>query len=231
MIVVFIILSLLSPPKPDIIGKSISDIYVFDFKGKEFKIMDFSEGKVLILSPIYTSCPKFCSIITFNIKEAVKKIGGLGEKYKIVSFSFDHRDTVDDLRGFAQRWDIDGSNWNVVSAKKEDIQKLLSSLDFNIEFSEDEIAHPNVFYIITPDGKISSFLNGADKIDEKSLKIAIEKAGRGQVFGIFSKLISFCYRFNPITGRYEFDMRIIYHSAGFLAFLITFVLIFRKFLF
>ncbi|MQK95721.1 SCO family protein, partial [Escherichia coli] len=93
------------------------------------------------------------------------------EKYKIVSFSFDHRDTVDDLRGFAQRWDIDGSNWNVVSAKKEDIQKLLSSLDFNIEFSEDEIAHPNVFYIITPDGKISSFLNGADKIDEKSLKI------------------------------------------------------------
>jgi len=218
----------LSTPSTKIIGKKIYSAVVFDHEGRKFKISDMLGKKPVIISPIYTSCPMACSLITQKLKELVSETGGLGEKFLIISFSFDERDNEEDLLTFKRRWDIDGENWKIVSAEKDEIDKFLSSLDFKIwqDPETGEILHPNYVFFINPDGEISGFANPF-RLSPKDFKIAVERAGKGEVFGLISRIISKLYRYNPVSGKYEIDMKfvaqIIIGISIFLGFLMYFL--------
>ncbi len=190
------------------VGGKVENIKVFDFEGRWFSLLDFAKGRKFVLSPIYTKCPSACSIITFNLKEALSK---MKEKHTVLSFSFDEKDTVDDLLTFARRWELDGRNWTVVSARKEDIIKLLDSLGFWIKRVEGgEILHPNLIYVV--DGKDSIILAvlNAKPLDFRSLKIALSDGNIIERF-IFFRLFSF----DPVTRKYEFDIIFLSYLVAF----------------
>jgi protein SCO1/2 len=194
------------PNEVKFIGKNLADIEVFDSENKRTKLSELIKDKPVILSPVYTKCPSSCSIITANLKEAVKKSNGLGKEYNIITFSFDYFDTPKELKTFKKRWNISGEEWKVLATDKENTMKILSSIDFEIikEKSGDYL-HPNVIVVITPKMKISRFVYGvfpsARDIDMAVLEAKKEKTS----LSFYEGFLLNCFKFDAVAKKYIID--------------------------
>ena len=162
-----------------------------------------------------------------SLKEA------LGKKYFVLSFTFDTRDRTKDLKAFSKRWSLEEGKWEIVRASKEDTKRLLKALNFSIEIDPEtgDIYHPNLAFILTPEGKVSYFLP-IFSISSSDIKIALEKASQEEItFSLFSDLLSKCYRYNPSTGKYEIDKSLLMHLiTGGSFFLTVFFLFFIRYI-
>ncbi len=194
------------PNEVKFIGKNLADIEVFDSENNRIKLSELIKDKPVIFSPVYTKCPSSCSIITANLKEAVKKSNGLGKEYNIITFSFDYFDTPKDLKTFKKRWNISGNDWNVLASDEENTMKILSSIDFEIikEKSGDYL-HPNVLVVVTPKMKISRFVYGvfpsARDIDMAVLEAKKEKTS----LSFYEGFLLNCFKFDAVAKKYIID--------------------------
>lgn len=199
------------PDEKTTLGTYMPDVRFFDSKGNEFYLKEVLGDRPLVVSFIYTRCVTACLIITGSLKDAVSEIGGLGEDYRVLTFSFDPRDMPHDLERFRRQWDMDGKDWIVASAEGENMEKFLKALDFHYTFNRitGEIFHPNFLVILSPDGKITRYLYGVFP-EAKNLKLSILEAKKGKTS--FSPLEGFllrCYTYDPATNSYRLDLSFI----------------------
>ncbi|MDH5397453.1 MAG: cbb3-type cytochrome c oxidase subunit I [Cyclobacteriaceae bacterium] len=196
-----------TPDQKKFLGKDIANIEVFDRSGNKFMLYDLIKNKPVILSPIYTSCPHSCSLITANLKEVAEKIDGYGTQFTVISFSFDDADTPKDLDNFSKRWQLNGTDWNIISARKENIDSLLKSINFKIQKDEisGDYAHPNLAVVLTPKKRISRYIFGIFP-DKKDLKLAIMEATDEKTsFSFYDGLYLNCFQYDVNSGTYVID--------------------------
>ncbi len=199
------------PNEAQFLGKPVADITVFDSKGNSFLLSDLIKEKPVILSPIYTKCPTACSAITANLKKSISEVDGLGNSFKIITFSFDSADTPEDLKAFEEKWELTSDNWKVVSAKGNNISALLSSIDFEIEWNaaNQQYDHPNVLIIVMPSGKISKYVHGVAP-ETRTLKIALMEARKEKTsLSFYEGLYIRCFVYDPATQSYVIDRKFI----------------------
>jgi protein SCO1/2 len=80
-----------------------------------------------------------------------------------------------------------------------------------------EFAHPSVLYVLTPDGRVSSYLSGLD-YEPDQLKLALLDAGSskiGKSLGDF--FLHMCFSFDPTLGKYTVHAMTVMKIAGVLS--------------
>jgi protein SCO1 len=90
------------------------------------------EGKTVVASFFFTRCPTICPSLTENIKRLQKEITNtnkVGDKnpdfLQFLSFTVDpERDSVQDLKRWADRFQIDPVNWWLLTGDKKTIYDL-----------------------------------------------------------------------------------------------------------
>ncbi|OWY25506.1 hypothetical protein BVG80_02480 [Sphingobacteriales bacterium TSM_CSM] len=224
------------PDEAKFLLKKAENVKVRDSQDKEHILFDLLKGdKPVIISPIYTKCPKACSLISSGLKNSIDKLKTLGKDFTIITFSFDSTDTAEDMKRFEDRWNMDGQNWRVVTGKTgADITSLLTSLDYQYEYNENikEYLHPNIVVVLTPTGRISRYIYGIEP-KPNDLKLAVieakkEKSGVGIVEGFYLR----CFVFDPATKTYQLDWGfIIQTSAGLFFIFVIGILLARSFIF
>ena len=70
-----------------------------------------------IVSPMYTRCPHSCSALTAGLRRALDRSGLSPSEYRIVSFSFDPKETDERLRQFRARMQLP-SSWLTLRARR-----------------------------------------------------------------------------------------------------------------
>lgn len=165
------------PNESKTIGTHLPNIKFLDSYGKVFELYQL-KGKPIILSPIYTHCSSACPIITDSLRKVVYKLGRPGQDFWVLSFTFDPKDKLEDLRRFQKEHGIEGIGWKVVMADNpEDLFKLMDAIDFRFMSLPEsrDFVHPNLVVFISPDMVIKKYIYGV-VFNEKELKKALEYA-------------------------------------------------------
>nr|3ME7_A Chain A, Crystal structure of putative electron transport protein aq_2194 from Aquifex aeolicus VF5 [Aquifex aeolicus]3ME7_B Chain B, Crystal structure of putative electron transport protein aq_2194 from Aquifex aeolicus VF5 [Aquifex aeolicus]3ME8_A Chain A, Crystal structure of putative electron transfer protein aq_2194 from Aquifex aeolicus VF5 [Aquifex aeolicus]3ME8_B Chain B, Crystal structure of putative electron transfer protein aq_2194 from Aquifex aeolicus VF5 [Aquifex aeolicus] len=138
------------------------DITLVDSYGNEFQLKNL-KGKPIILSPIYTHCRAACPLITKSLLKVIPKLGTPGKDFWVITFTFDPKDTLEDIKRFQKEYGIDGKGWKVVKAKtSEDLFKLLDAIDFRFMTAGNDFIHPNVVVVLSPELQIKDYIYGVN---------------------------------------------------------------------
>ena len=189
------------------------DITLVDSEGREFKLSDL-KGKPIILSPIYTTCRASCPLITKNLKKVIPEVGTLGKDFWVITFTFNPKDTLENLKEFKKEYRIDTSGWIVAKAKtKDDLFRLLDAIDFRFMSAGEDFIHPNLIVILSPELQIKKYFYGVT-YDKYELINALRYA-RGElalpdkfrsylfIIGLFGVVLSSIYIFYTLNKVFQ----------------------------
>lgn len=124
-----------------------------------------TNGRIVVADFFYTHCPTICPVMTRNmkrlqnsIKMAVDIDGKKTELVQFISFSIDpDRDSVGALKKWADRFQIDPSNWWLLTGDRQSIYDL-SLKHMNLAVQDPAIdssfPHTDIFVLIDKNGVI-----------------------------------------------------------------------------
>jgi protein SCO1 len=124
-----------------------------------------TNGRIVVADFFYTHCPTICPVMTTNMKRlqnAVKKAvdidGRNTELVQFISFSIDpERDSVPALKRWADRFQIDPSNWWLLTGDKSTIYNLsLKHMNLAVQDPtlDSSFPHTDIFVLIDKRGVI-----------------------------------------------------------------------------
>jgi protein SCO1/2 len=157
-------------------GRPIPDVELISEDSTTFRFA-ILQGKPIIVSPIFTSCPHTCAYITASLRDALAEIGEPGVGYEVLTLSFDPADGPAQLRAYRESLALP-AGWRLAVATPENLAALLAAIDFQY-FAMDEggFAHANVIAIIDPEMKVASYMHGV-MYDAGDLRKHLERAAR-----------------------------------------------------
>jgi protein SCO1/2 len=158
--------------KTDTFWHHLPDFKLTNQLGQEVSFSDLTRknandtsGRIVVADFFYTHCPTICPVMTRNmkllqnsVKKAVDINGKTTELVQFISFSIDpERDTVAALKKWADRFQIDPSNWWLLTGDKKTIYDL-SLKHMNLAVQDPRIdssfPHTDIFVLIDKNGVI-----------------------------------------------------------------------------
>jgi protein SCO1/2 len=201
------------------------DIKLRDENNKSVTIKELlTPGKPVILNLAYFKCPRLCTITAEGLIQVMneQKALELGKDFKILTVSFDPRDTPESTekkaviyRKEVQQGESLKDNWLFLTADQKDIKKLTDAVGFKFKPDGDEFAHPSGIIVLTPEGKVSRYLEGV-QYNPNDFRLALLEASSGKIGSskIINTVLLYCYGFNPIGKKYELQALNIFKAAG-----------------
>jgi cytochrome oxidase Cu insertion factor (SCO1/SenC/PrrC family) len=166
----------LPPDESRTIGTAVPDVPLIGEDSTSFALSTLA-GKPVVVSPIFTTCPHTCAMITTSLRDALASIGEPGVGYHVLTVSFDPADGPSALRRYRRDMNLP-AGWTLAAATDENRRQLLDAIDFNYEpMPGGGFAHANVVAILTPTLEVSAYAHGVS-YDAKELRGKLEVAAR-----------------------------------------------------
>ena len=147
------------PDEAKTAGTEVPDARFVDEHGDTITLRSLA-GTPLIVSPVFTTCPHACPAITASLIEALDGLGGCGETFNVLTFSFDPADTPEHMRSYREKTGMPGE-WILAASPPEGVETVLDAIDFRVkELPGGGFAHANVVVFLTPDQKVSGYARG-----------------------------------------------------------------------
>jgi protein SCO1/2 len=110
----------------------IKNFTLTDQLGQSF-CLDSIKGKIVIINSFFTRCPNICPALTRNIRKLQASYENpKNKKYddtsfiQFISLSVDpDRDSVTNLKQFADRFNVNSDNWRMLTGSKKEIYDIL----------------------------------------------------------------------------------------------------------
>jgi len=167
--------------------------------------------KPTILAPVYYHCPDVCSLLLFNMARVLSKLPSEpGKEYQVLAVSFDDMEKPDlalqrkktYLKMIEKPFPEDA--WRFLTDDKENIRKLTDAVGFRFKREGKDFLHPVSLIILSPDGKITRYIYGTDFLPF-DLKMGLLEASQGRVGPTVSKVLRFCFSYDPKGRKYVFN--------------------------
>ena len=200
------------------LGTSISLDLVFTDENNQTKTLgEFMNNKPTVISVNYFNCPEACGPRIDGMTPVVDRMELTeGKDYKALTISFVKTDSPKDAKSFQSyninvvRKDFDKNAWNYLTTPNQKTIDILTEA-FGYEYikiiNRDGLVdyiHPLGLVVLSPDGKITRYLNGV-KYLSFDLKIALLEAAKGEVRPIIARALSFCFSYDPENSKYVLE--------------------------
>ncbi|MBO6536615.1 MAG: SCO family protein [Balneolaceae bacterium] len=170
----------------------------------------FSEGKPVLLNPLYYDCPMLCGLVIDGVLDVANELAWApGNEYTIISFSIDPSETHALASDYKSRY-LEQLNkpdaqdgWYFLTGNKKNIQRLVQAVGFEINEIEDtgEFAHAAAIMLVSPNGVITRYLYGI-QYDEFNVRSALFEAADGKIGNTLTKVLMYCYQYDPNSNSY-----------------------------
>ena len=164
-----------------------------------------------ILAPVYLHCPNVCSLLLQNLADVLNRLPAEPDKeYKVISISFDETERPalalqkkkTYLKMIQKSFPEDA--WRFLTGDKENIRKLTDAIGFHFKRVGEDFEHPVALIILAPDGKIVRYMYGAEPLPF-DLKMALLEASQGKIGPAISKVVRFCFSYDPKANKLVFN--------------------------
>lgn len=167
-------------------------------------------GKPVLLNPMYFECPMLCGLVTEGVFKAVDEVVWQpSDEYIIVSYSIDPNETSDiaakHRRKYLEKLNKKGAEegWYFLTGTEASIRALSESVGFRYKQIEGtgEYAHLAAILFLSPSGVTTRYLYGIS-FSEFDVRNALYEAADGKIGTTISKLIMYCYQYDPNSNSY-----------------------------
>jgi protein SCO1/2 len=165
----------------------------------------------IILTPVYLHCPNVCSLLLQNLADVLNRLPAEPDKeYKVISISFDETERPDLALQKKKTYlkmiqkPFPENAWRFLTGDKENIRKLTDAIGFHFRRVGEDFEHPVALIILAPDGKIVRYMYGADPLPF-DLKMALVEASQGKIGPAISKVVRFCFSYDPKANKLVFN--------------------------
>jgi protein SCO1/2 len=186
------------------------DLPFRDETGKSVHLGDYFGRKPVILALVYYECPMLCTETLNGLVRALRSISfDAGKQFNILTVSFNPRDTpalaAAKKNIYVERYGRAGAaqSWAFLTGKEDSIHRLVDAAGFHYAYDSelDQYAHSTGIMVLTPQGKISSYLYGVE-YSARDLRLALVDSAAGKIGSPVDQLLLYCYHYDPLTGKY-----------------------------
>jgi protein SCO1/2 len=183
-----------------------------DTEGRQVRLSEvFAGDKPVLLVLAYYHCPMLCGLVLRGAAQGLSDLAWTpGREYRVVTVSFDPRDTTEAARekrqstlaGFGRPLASAGE-WPFLTGDEATIRSLADTLGFRFAYDAhvDAYAHPAAIFALTPDGRVSRYLYGVE-FPARDLRLSLTEAGEGRTGSFVDRVLLTCYRFDPASRRF-----------------------------
>jgi len=182
------------------------DIYLINIKGDTTSLQSLFGNKPTVLNFVYYRCPGVCTPLMDGITDVVNLSDmNLGEDYQIITISFDHNETYElalkKRNNYSLIVEKEGmeEGWLFFTADSSNIAKLTKATGFSYKRTGNDFIHTAGLILISPNGKITRYLNGTYFLPFE-FKLAIIEASKDIPGPTVNRILQFCYSYDP-TGQ------------------------------
>lgn len=201
------------------------DAKLTDPMGKAVRLGDYFDGtRPVLLVPAYLDCPLLCTMVFERVQDAIDKMSWTaGNEFRIVTYSFDHRDTPTKARikqeslllGYDREIKDPQSAWAFLVGDAGTVRTISTALGYHYKYLPEtgEFSHNAAIYFVRPDGTVHNFIEGLEYPPDQ-LTMALSEAASGKVGTVFERMVFACYRYDPKTGLYKIHPMTVMRIGG-----------------
>jgi protein SCO1 len=209
-----------------VIGSTVPEHTLLDTAGRPLRLSSF-RGKPLLVSFIYTGCFQVCPTQTRALHEAVKGLDTVfgPNQYNVVSIGFNQPfDSPTAMRSFAAQQRITAPNWVFLSPPPAGVDRLTRDFGFSYAATPAGFDHLLGVTVVDAAGRIHTQVLG-DRLNAAQLGEPLrELLGRAplpqqlRLGDLIERVRILCTVYDPDTGAYRYDYKLIMEIIGGLAF-------------
>jgi protein SCO1 len=195
-----------------------------DEHGRTVALSQFFNGKPVILSLVYYSCPMLCTQVLNGLDRSMENISlNIGKDFNVVTISIDP--TEKPMLAEAKQALYTGmygrpgasDGWHFLVGDEPQIKQLASAVGFRYAYDADshQYAHASAIMVLTPEGKISRYFYGIT-YPPRDLRLGLVEASEGKIGSPVDAILLYCYHYDPHTGKYGLLINRLIITAGLL---------------
>ncbi|HTY63365.1 MAG TPA: SCO family protein [Acidobacteriota bacterium] len=194
------------------LGKQVAmDVVLKDENGNDLTLSQLIDKPTVLIFNYYR-CPGICPVLLNSIVGVVNQIQlEPGKDFRLISISFDPADTPEQAKQKKANYlnmlkrQFSPDAWYFLTGAAENSKAVADSAGFNYRREGDMYVHPGAIIVLTPKGIISRYLYGTTFLTA-DVAMAIQEAAGGKVRPTISKVLSFCYAYDPAARTYVFSI-------------------------
>ena len=182
-----------------------------DEEGRQVRLGQYFGRKPVLLVLGYYECPMLCTLVLNGMVESASDMKwSIGREFEVVDVSINPKETpalaASKKRAYVKRYGRTGAaqGWHFLTGDEPAIRQLAGEVGFRYAYDpvSKQYAHPSGLVILTPEGKVSSYLFGVTYAPKK-LYESLQAASSRKVGSPIQQLVLLCFCYNPITGKYS----------------------------
>jgi len=189
--------------------------------GKTSALKDFLHpDKPTIIVPVYYRCPRLCGLVLDGVLTLINNLPLLlRNDYGVVVVSFNSVEVWSEANDTRQKF---LPRLNTKNEQREEglkflvgeqvvgeqvvggqgsSDKLMAQLGFKFLPDGKDFAHSAAVMILTPQGKISQYFTGIS-FPPWDVRLALVEASSGKIGTAVDHFLLYCFRFDPLKGKY-----------------------------
>jgi protein SCO1 len=186
-----------------------------------------------VLTLNYFECAGLCTPMLQDLTRVLNEIRlQPGEDFRVLTVSFDPRDTPAIAAAKRDNYfrqlkrPILPTAWRFLTGREANTKALADAVGFKFVRHGDDYVHPAAIIVLSPEGRITRYIYGPF-FQTFDVQMALGEAAHGLVRPTVSKLLRFCFSYDPAGHRYVFRLTR-YVGAGMLALAALFVFLITR---
>ena len=191
------------------------DLTFIDENSNRVTLKKMMDGKPTIITLNYFRCAGICTPQLDDLSKTLGKLD-LAENtdYKVLTISFAEDETPElaaakrknHLHSIQRNYIQDA--WHFLIGENNSSAVLAKHVGFTYEKTVSpkgvvDYIHPAALIILSPEGKVTRYLNGIDQLPF-DVKMALVEASQGRVGPTIAKTLLYCFAYDPVGKKYIF---------------------------